>query len=196
MAAAAKKGTQNIEFVKESVKLTQEDIKKIKGWKWYDTDPFAGQCLLTQCSPKLGVLLEQLTNAYRASEPVRVRKSRWSEEKEVITPQEAISRFGGFSLRYSKLTVFPGAPTPEAVLKSKNPACQHIWRALKELEFLRPDLIRVTKGGVVRLKGHDPNFNDKTSVGSRSKAAIDPAALDSVLSQYTLKAASGKGKGK
>jgi hypothetical protein len=191
---AAKKAKEGfcISFVSEKVSLTAAEIDRIKAWKWYDNDPYHGQCLLSQCTPHLGVLLEQITNAYRASEPISVKRDRWGSEKEIITPSEAINRFGGFSLRYSRLTSLPGSPTPEAVLKSKNPACQHIWRALKELEFLRPDLIRVTKGGVVRLKGHDPNFGTKTSVGSRSKAAIDPAALDSILSQYTRGAASGK----
>jgi hypothetical protein len=179
-----------ISFVSEKVLLTKEEIARIKAWSWYENDPYRGQCLLAKCTPNLGVILEQITNAYRASSPISVRKSRWDSARETITPSEAISRFGGFSLRASRITVFPGSPNPETILRSKNPECPHIWRALKELEFIRPDLLRVTRGGVVKLKGHDPHFNDAPQ--SRSKAAMDPAALDSILSQYTRGAASGK----
>jgi hypothetical protein len=181
----------NIKFVDCEVPITSQDIERVKQWAWYDKDPYRGQCLLLQCTPQLGVLLEQLTNAYKASAPASVKKSKWTEEKEVITPQEAIRRFGGFSLRISHVTVFEGSPTPEAILRQKNPACPHIWRALKELEFLRPDLIRVTRGGVVRLKGHDPNF-DSSASKARKGTVIDPTVLDSLLSQYTREASSAK----
>jgi len=87
--------------------------------------------------------------------------------------------------------VFEGSPTPEAILRTKNPECPHIWRALKELEVLRPDLIRVTRGGVVRLRDHDPNFPQVATQRDRN-VLLDPDAIDRVLSQYTREAARAK----